>query len=429
MASQRPGIRPSAATPFGPSPSRSQLSRRTVLKAAVAGLAAPSVAALLAACGGDSSSSASATGETIAAPDNPVKWPLSEKHPAIASGQQVKPGGTLRIFNYADYLAPAVLKAFEKKFDVDIRLSTFNDADEALTKVASGELAFDVYFPSYDSLGRLIQADLLVPLNHDYIPNVSNLWPEYLDPWYDRGWQYTVPYTVYSTGIGWRTDMIEEDVASRDNPYDVFWDPQYKGKLAIIDDFHTAMSMVLLRNGIQDVNTSSSDDIAMMREQLLELRDTTRPRVTISMYNDLPAGQYGLAQMWSGDAVNAQYYLPKGQSPDILRYWFPSNGEGMVDNDLMVVLAQGKNPVAAHFFINYLLDEKVSIRNFGWTGYQPPMQAVTPESMVASGIVPKNLATATVLQRYFKTAVPLLQLPAAADAEWHQVWQEFKAGG
>jgi spermidine/putrescine transport system substrate-binding protein len=25
--------------------------------------------------------------------------------------------------------------------------------------------------------------------------------------------------------------------------------------------------------------------------------------------------------------------------------------------------------------------------------------------------------------------VPLLQLPAAADAAYHQIWQEFKAGG
>jgi spermidine/putrescine transport system substrate-binding protein len=147
------------------------------------------------------------------------------------------------------------------------------------------------------------------------------------------------------------------------------------------------------------------------------------------MYNDLPAGQYGLCQMWSGDAVNAQYYLPKGTSPDVLRYWFPSDGKGMVDNDLMVVLAQGENPVAAHHFINYLLDQDVSIRNFAWNGYQPPLKTLTPESLVADGYIPDNLARATVLQRYFTTGVRLLQLPAAADNQWHQIWQEFKAGG
>ncbi len=76
------------------------------------------------------------------------------------------------------------------------------------------------------------------------------------------------------------------------------------------------------------------------------------------MYNDLPGGQLGQCQMWSGDVVNAQYYLPKGTPVDVLRYWFPSDGNGMVDNDLMVVLRGGKNPVLAHLFLQHMLDTK-----------------------------------------------------------------------
>ena len=133
-----------------------------------------------------------------------------------------------------------------------------------------------------------------------------------------------------------------QDIAARANPYDVFWDPQYTGKLAVIDDFHTTMGMVLLRDGIDDLNTTNPDDIALMRTDLLALYKETKPAVTVSMYTDLPAGQIGLSEMWSGDIVNAQYYLPKGQSSDILRYWFPEDGRGMVDNDLMVVLAQDR---------------------------------------------------------------------------------------
>jgi spermidine/putrescine transport system substrate-binding protein len=154
-----------------------------------------------------------------------------------------------------------------------------------------------------------------------------------------------------------------------------------------------------------------------------------KPRVTISMYTEMPAGQYGLCQMWSGDAINLPYYLPNKVSTDVLRYWFPEDGRGEVDNDLSVVLAQGKNPVAAHFFLNELLDDKVAATNFGFTGYQPPLVQFTPDRLVADGYVPANLATAVVQQKDFDVGVPLLQLPAAADAAYHQVWQEFKAGG
>ena len=401
--------------------------RRSVVKGALAaGVSAPALWTLLSACGTKTSSSATVK---IPSPTTPVTWPMSKVNEAIAAGQKPKAGTTLRIYNYADYLSPRVLKDFEEKYGVNIRLSTFNDADEALTKVASKQLGFDLYFPSYDSLGKLIGADLLRPLTHDYLTNYDNLWSSFRDPWYDRGARYTVPYTIYSTGIGWRTDMVPDDIAGMDNPYDVFWDTTYAGKMAILDDWHTAMSMVLLRNGIHDINSTKQSDLDLIRTQLLDLRKTMHPKVTISMYTDMPAGQYGLCQMWSGDAINTPYYLPKSVSPSVMRYWFPPDGKGEVDNDLVVLLAQGENPVAAHFFINEILDNSVAAKNFGFTGYQPPLNKFTPSTLVSDGYLPQNLATAVVEEKDFKVGFPLLQLPPASDAAWHQVWQEFKAGG
>ena len=64
-----------------------------------------------------------------------------------------------------------------------------------------------------------------------------------------------MPYTVYTTGIGWRTDQVPADIGALKNPYDSLWDPAYKDKTAVIDDWHTAMAMVLLKLGITDVNT------------------------------------------------------------------------------------------------------------------------------------------------------------------------------
>ena len=322
-----------------------------------------------------------------------------------------------------------MVKAFEKKYaayNVKVRVSTFNDTDEALTKIRAGKSGFDLYFPSYDQIAKMVTAKLIRPLNHSYIPNIANVWPEFTDPWYDGKWNYTVPYTVYTTGTA---DGRPHHRRPRraGHPYDAFW--TWTRKTAVIDDWHTAMSMVLLRQGITDVNTSSEADLKVVGEQLNAMVAATSPKVTITMYNDLPAGQLGVSQMWSGDIINAQSYLPEGTSTDILQYWFPPDGKGLVDNDLMVMLRSGKNPVLAHLFINHMLDPEVAMQNFSAIGYQPPQNSITADSLVAEEFIPENLRTAIVKPEYFDAGYRLLELDATNQDAWQKVWQAFNAGG
>jgi spermidine/putrescine transport system substrate-binding protein len=307
-------------------------------------------------------------------------------------------------------------------------VSTFNDGDEAITKLRSG-VDFDIYNANYTEISRLVTGNLVRPLNHSYIPNISNVWPTFTNPWYDQGWQYTVPYTIYTTGMGWRTDQVPADIGALSNPYESLWDPKYKNKTAIIDDWHTAMALVLLKQGITDINTSSADDLKMVGEQLTALVKATSPKVTITMYSDLPAGQIGLSQMWSGDIINAQSYLPEGVGTEILRYWFPEDGKGLVDNDMLVTLKGGKNPVLAHLFLNHMLDLAVAKENFSAIGYQPPQNSLTADSLVAEEFIPENLRSAIVKPEYFDTGYRTLELDAANDAAWHNVWNAFNAGG
>ena len=401
------------------------LSRRTLLQS---GLSIAAASTLLAACGGKGAGGASGATLQIASPDNPIKWPIHDDVPMIKSGLKPEAGSTLKIYNYDAYLSPKVVKNFEKEYSVTVEVATFNDTEEAIGKIAGGGLGYDIYFPSYDQIGKLVTAKLVQPLNHDYLPNIDQVWPQFTDPWYDRGWQYSVPYTTYTTGVGWRDDQVTTDISTLPNPYASLWDPELADNVAIIDDWHTAMGMVLLKEGIPNVNSENPQDLAVINEQLKKLAAATDPKVTVAMFNDLPAGQIGLSQMWSGDIVNSVYYLPKGQSPDILRYWFPEDGSGLVDNDLMMILSGGENPVAAHYFLNYILDSDVSLTNFGFTGYQPPLNAINPPKMVEDGYIPENLSTAIVLPEWFDTGERLLGMPIDVEQQWLQVWQEFKAG-
>jgi spermidine/putrescine transport system substrate-binding protein len=408
------------------------LARRDFLRrSAAAAVGVPSLAALLDACVRDPGSRSVSGALTLATPSHPVTWPIAQDNQPIADNLEPERGAVLRLYNYADYIGPDVVKAFQKKYakyDVKVTVSTFNDTDEAITKIRSGAVPYDIYFPSYDQISRLVAAELIRPLNHSYLSNIHHVWAAFQNPWYDQQWRYTVPYTVYTTGIGWRTDRVPTDIAALDNPYDTLWNPKYRGGTAIIDDWHTAMAMCLLRTGRTDINTSSPADLAVIRSQLADLASSTSPKVTITMYNDLPGGQLGQCQMWSGDVVNAQYYLAKGTKVDVLRYWFPEDGHGMVDNDLMVVLKGGHNPVLAHLFLQHMLDTKQALANFSYVGYQPPQRSLDPDSVVQRGFVPKNLATAAVREEYFDIGYRLLELDVDNDAAWHRIWLAYKAG-
>src|SRR5574337_1714140 len=135
-------------------PRERRYGRKEFLQRSAAGaFALSSMGTLLAACGG----SKSASGEklTLARQDNPVTWPILEDNQPIASGLEPEKA-TLQIFNWNGYLWPRSMKEFGKQYGVDVRMTTFDTSDEAISKLTSGGLSFDVFFPFPDRLGQLI---------------------------------------------------------------------------------------------------------------------------------------------------------------------------------------------------------------------------------------------------------------------------------
>src|SRR5919107_297752 len=198
---------------------------------------------------------------------------LFDDRPPIESGLEPE-NGTLRVYNWADYINPAVLKSFTKEFGNEVEVTTFYNSQEATQKLRTGKVSFDVFFPTQDDLPKYVAGKLLQPLNHDYLPNLEkNVWPTLADPFYDRGSRYTTPYVTYSTGIGWRTDMVPADVAGMDNPREIFLDPEYKGITGLYDEYRDALSVGMYRSGLTGVNEANASDLNKATDNLLELPD------------------------------------------------------------------------------------------------------------------------------------------------------------
>jgi len=409
-------------------PRESRYARREFLQRGAAGaFALSSMGTLLAACGGDEAKFRPPELQ-LARPDNPVTHPFFDDNPMIASGLEPE-SGTLRIYNWNGYLWPRVKKDFGKEYGVKVEETFFDTMDEAIAKISSGAVDFDVFFPTTDRMSRLVVGKSLQPLNGDYLPNLANVWPSVQDPWYDKGSRYTVPYVTWTTGIGYRTDKVSTTPLDLSNPYEIYWDEANKGKTYLLDDGRDAPGHMLLKNGINDINSENPEHISLAKNELKSLIPAVNVKLSTNDYTNLPEGRAWVHQMWSGSAISAQWYLPEGVGTEALGFWFPPSGKGIIGNDMIAIPKAAKNPVLAHHFLNYLLDEKHGYDNFSnYVGYQPPFTKLDPDRLVADGVVPANLRTAIVRESDFDNAYPTTELTPAGQTEWQNAWAEFKAG-
>jgi spermidine/putrescine transport system substrate-binding protein len=394
--------------------------------------------ALLSACGGSAKVAGSVKTETdgafvgpggitLARRNRPVTLPLYDDNAAIDGGLDLE-AGPLNVFNWASYINPAVVRKFQKEFGVKVSITQFENEEEAVAKLTSGKTNFDVWWTTVDYMSRAVAGKLIQPLNHSYLPNLKNVWPALQNPYYDQHSRYSIPYAVYTTGIAWRTDKVAKAPADYANPYDIFWDShRYKGKVAVLDDQREALGMALLRRHIYDINTEDANLINRAEKDLAQLTSIANVKVNVNDYTDLPSGATWISQAWSGDIAGAPYYLPKGLKPKVLGYWRPDS-HAATQNDMITVLRGARNPVLAHTFLNFLLDNKIGVENFSWNGYIPPLSVIEPDKLVSQGYIPPNLASTIVRESDFNKGVTIDALTTQGQTLWENAWSTFKAG-
>jgi spermidine/putrescine transport system substrate-binding protein len=417
---------------------RSGHTRRTFLRSAAAGLTLPG---LLAACGttqplpppGGASGPSRGDGPgglALARPNVPVSLPIYPDNKAIASG--LKPEkGPLQVYNWVEYISPDLVKSFEKRYGVKVAISTFDTIDEAVAKIESGAVQFDVFVPELVYLERLAVGKVLQPLNLDYIPNLErNVWPTLVNPWYDFGSQYTVPYTIYTTGIGWRADKLPGFTPAKlANPWDALWSqgPKISGKVGMLDDQHEGLAMGLLRNGVTDVNTDDPKLIAAAQKAVQQLVSSANLKFDTNEYQHLADGSLWLHQAWSGDMAATPEYAPKGTKASAFAYWWPSDGRGPIDNDTLAIVRGAKHPVLAHLFLDHVLDVGQAFTNYGYMLYQQPLSAMTPDAVVKRQLVAPNLRSTLIEESQFRNGYVQGPLSTRGETLWENAWAAVKS--
>ena len=94
----------------------------------------------------------------------------------------------------------------------------------------------------------------------------------------------------------------------------------------------------------------------------------------------------------------------------------------------MVLLRGGRNPVLGHLFVNHMLDTEMAKLNFKQIGYQPPQNSLNGYARRRRAGPGEPQGALSCAPEYFDVGYRTLELDAANDAAWHNVWRAFKAG-
>jgi len=230
--------------------------------------------------------------------------------------------------------------------------------------VASKGKGYDVLFVSSPFVEALNKLDLVAKMDHTKIPNVKNLYPQANNLKYDNGNQVSMPYAWGTTGLCYRSDLMDAPNSWNDllNPAD-----SLKGKVTMLSTDRWLMAAGFLSLG-HSVNTKDSGEIAAAKDVLKKAKKSILAYDDATFYAKLVSGEATMTHAWDGwcnygtaENANIKYVIPK-EGTDM---WV----------DSMVITKNSKMKKEAHAFINFVLSEEIGAWIVNNVMYKTPNKA------------------------------------------------------
>ncbi|RME45582.1 MAG: spermidine/putrescine ABC transporter substrate-binding protein [Chloroflexi bacterium] len=278
----------------------------------------------------------------------------------------------LHIFHWSEYIDPEIYTQFENEFGVKVIEDNFASNEDLLAKLQAGATGYDIIVPSDYMVAIMINEGMLAKLDKNNIPNLKNLDPKFTGLPFDPNGDYSVPYQWGTTGIGYRTDLVDEEITSWASIFDPAKAEKYAGKISMLNDVREAMAAALKYKG-HSLNSTDPAELEEAKQVLMQQKPWLAKYDSESYNDDLVTGDVVIAHGWSGDIFVAM------EENDNIAYVIPEEGGVVwVDNLAIPVTATGDRKYTAEVFINYLLEPEIGaqITNFVW--YGSPNKAAEP---------------------------------------------------
>jgi spermidine/putrescine transport system substrate-binding protein len=337
---------------------RERISRRQLMERIGKVGAGVALAPVLAACTGGGASSAPSVAPSTAPSASQGAVPSAEPSPTPVPS----PESELFIYNWTDYLGEGVIESFEEQYGVKVTQDFFSNTEEAYAKLGTDGGGYDISFPISVDVPSFVEKGAILPLDKSLIPNIVNLGTEWADPGYDPGNTHTVPYMWWTTGIGYDSTKVTDSPTSST----ALWDPRYDGHISMLDDFQEVFALALIQLGY----SANTTDTTQMDEALALLQ---QQKPLVRVYSTDTIGTMSSGDVWIGHIWGADTFAIQEENENVL-YYIPEEG-GVKGSDTLAIFSGAQHPIAAHLFINHMLDAEVSAANTNYIYYMGPNAA------------------------------------------------------
>ncbi|SDL60658.1 spermidine/putrescine transport system substrate-binding protein [Modicisalibacter muralis] len=293
----------------------------------------------------------------------------------LATGVQAQEN-KLYLFNWTQYMDPAIIEAFEAKYDAEVVQSYYNSLPEMFAKLNTGGVAqYDIIVPSNYYVPRLIETGMVQKLDKSKIPNLDNIMEQFSNPSYDPQSAYTAPYQWGVTGLVYNTETFPDAPKS----WSLMFDPEVNESypFALMGDGQVTMGAgcAYLGHGYDCTDLDAWKETARM---LLETKNRNNFSGFIEgtpALQQLARGVSHVAMSYNGDYLFYREENPKAF--ENIEFMIPDEGtEKWVD--VMMIPSQAPNPELAHKFINFILDAKIGAQLSNYNYYASPNAAAVP---------------------------------------------------
>lgn len=265
------------------------------------------------------------------------------------------------VYNWGEYIDPALLKQFEEETGIKVVYETFDSNEGMMGKVEQGGTAYDIVVPSEYMIEMMKDKNLLLPIDHEQIPNMQHIDPYFLDLPFDPNNTYSIPYFWGTLGIAYNPTLLNGQTFESWNN---LWDLSLTQQIILVDSARETVGMSL--NALNySLNTTDLNELRAATDYLKELKPNVKAIIGDEVTQLMINKEANVALTWSGQAADMM-----AENEDI-DYIVPEEGSNLwFDN--IVIPRTASNLEGAHAFINFMLDPEVAAQNAEYVGYSTP---------------------------------------------------------